>query len=190
MKNDDNKQDRNDLAEDKKPISPDKKAILDKLGEHIKEHREAQGWSTSKLAKETDVSIGLISRLETKTADSIPKASALENLAHALRISSVKLKKMVGYITEADEKELLIDVYDGLKGKNTRDILAWAEQLGCKTIRNELAHDVSGWKIQIRSILADNGFKKEYIDEIINYTETVKIKQEVADNKWVKAEPE
>lgn len=46
------------------------------------------------------------------------------------------------------------------------------------------------WQVHFKSKLSDMGLKRKYVDEIINYIETVELKQSIDDNKQQKVEKE
>lgn len=113
---------------------------IKKLGAEIRRLRQAQGWSTHKLAELSQISLGFINQLENGKA-SMPKASNLTKLAKIFNVNPDRFLYLAGYI------------------------------------KNEPAIDFD-WKISIKNQLSNIGINSNYINEIIDYIETVQIKQE------------
>lgn len=132
--------------------TPDDYTNLEGLGNFIRDARQAQKWSTAKLAELSGISSGLINRIENNKCDSSPKLSTLLHLANALNITLDKLFSLVGSPADPEPRE----TYQEIMRKN--------------------------WKSMFTSQLHELGLKPKYIEEIINYIETVKVKQDIEEN--------
>jgi len=131
-----------------------KEDIIKNLALFISKYREVHGYSMEKLAKLSDLSLGYISQLENGTIKSIPKVSTLDSLSKAFGMPVYKLQSIAGYLSEEE--------YDALSGIKTRE-------------KTDIKED---WQTKLKSILSDLGFKRKYSDEIIQYIQTVRLKQE------------
>jgi len=136
-----------------------KKKQLEELGKYTKQLREAHGYSYQKLSELSGVSTGLINQLENGTARSFPKFSTLSALAKALGVSEYEMHKRAGYVQ--DEK---------------RDKKISSDKSSFKVIPKDKEES---WKFYFTSVLANLGFKQKYINEIVSYIQTVKLKQDI-----------
>ncbi len=118
---------------------------LKKLGLEVKRLRQAQGWSTYKLADLSQMSLGFINQLENGKS-SMPKASNLTRLAKIFNVNPNTFLYLAGYINQEPVVEF-------------------------------------DWKISIKNQLSDIGINHTNIDEIINYIETVKVKQYLQEDR-------
>lgn len=131
-----------------------KENIIKNLALFISKYREVHGYSMEKLAKLSDLSLGYISQLENGTIKSIPKISTLDSLSKAFGMPVYKLQYLAGYLSEK-EFNALSEIKSGEKVDIKED-----------------------WQTKLKSILSDLGFKRKYTDEIIQYIQTVRLKQE------------
>ena len=74
---------------------------MSKFGQYIKEIRESRGLTITKLAKISDVSSSLISRIENNVRG-IPKPDTIEKLSKALSIPYEYLMEKAGYLDKKD----------------------------------------------------------------------------------------
>ena len=141
-------------------LENDQKDKIKELGKYIKKLREAHGYSFQKLAELSGLSMGMVNQLENGTARSMPKGSSLTTLAKALGVPELELHRRAGYLLEESTDKLI--------KTNKGSFVA--------VPRNVESED---WKCYYTSSLANMGFKQKYINEIIQYIQTVQIKQEI-----------
>lgn len=124
---------------------------LENLGKYVKELRNAQGWSTAKLADLSTLSAGLINQIENNTCKGLPKPSSLTRLAKVFNVSPNKLLTLAGYLPEQSQ--------------------------------NDAENNINDWQIYFKSELINIGLKPKFVDEVINYINTVKIKQKIEEEQ-------
>lgn len=132
-----------------------KEDIIKNLALYISKIRESHGYSMERLAKLSGLSLGYISQLENGTIKSIPKVSTLDALSKAFGMPIYKLQRLADYLTE-EEYNALSDIDEKTKSTTKEN-----------------------WKLRFKSELSELGFKNKYVEEIIQYIQTVKIKQDV-----------
>lgn len=120
---------------------------LKEFGIYLKKIRNAQGLSTAKLAELSGVNGSLINKLENNKANSYPKNTTLEKLAHALKVDFEELQNQIKINLDLPKKYK--DYIDLRK-----------EKIG-----------------MIRNHLTAIGIEPSGIDEVIKFIEIVQVKQ-------------
>jgi transcriptional regulator with XRE-family HTH domain len=134
------------------------------LGERLRQHRDAQGWSLRQVAARAEVNHGYLSLLERGEVTE-PAPSMLHKLARGYDLPFIVLMRWAGYV-EADEKDL------------TQNQAIALSYLGDDVSDDELAA-VKAVLDAIRSKGAAPGFAANSLDRELTAQRTAEIRQQV-----------